>query len=70
MNLNKNKRAVKDLSEAINLSPDNAEWYKFRAAIYIKEKQKQNAIKDLEKSLSLNPDDEQALRYREMAEDM
>lgn len=70
MNLNKNKRAIKDLSQAINLSPDNAEWYKFRTAIYIKEKQRQNAIKDLEKSLSLNPNDEQALRYRDIAEDM
>ena len=70
MNLSKNKKSIDDITYAIKLSPDNSEWYKFRAAAYIKMKKKQDAIKDLDFSLILNPNDEQAKQYRKIAEEM
>lgn len=58
--------AIKNFNKAIELTPDDAEIYKFRAKSKVKLKDYQAAIEDYNQVIKLNPDDASA--YKERAE--
>ena len=50
--------------KAIEIDPENAQFYRPRAKIYIREKEYTKAIDDYSKMIQLNPDDHNALMER------
>ena len=59
------QEAESDLTEAIRLSPDDAEFYLERAVVRIRLGQVSEAIRDAEQALRLDPRDEAAYRILE-----
>ena len=60
------KGAIEDFNQAIELTSNDAEIYKFRAKSKVKLEDYQAAIKDYNQAIKLNPDDASA--YKERAE--
>ena len=58
------KAAIADLTQAIDLAPDQAAYYADRARAYVADKQPDVALTDLDKSLSLDPKNVDTLLLR------
>lgn len=58
-------RAIRDLTEAIKLKPENASFHAGRAKVHYKMEQYDRAIQDYGESLRLSPNDASYLHGRE-----
>ena len=58
------EKAIDDFSRALELSPDNAQLYRWRAQAYNFSKQPEKAIADAEKLSALDPEDTESYEIR------
>jgi len=59
--------AIRDLTRAIELEPDNSEVYFFRGNVYMKEEQYEPAIADYSRAASADPNSFRAYHNRAAA---
>lgn len=65
--LNNDGGALADISKAIELDPKSADFYTFRAIVYIEQMDYNSAISDCTKAIEIAPNSGEAMNYRGLA---